>query len=70
MGRIKGHSLWVNVTFENQKEINNSRHFCFPFTTSSLTDLLRFSLNLIDHHNKEIRFEDSEKKKKQIKFQD
>ena len=24
---IKGQSLWINTTLEEQKEINNSRHF-------------------------------------------
>ena len=56
--QIKGHSLWINVTFEEQKEINIRRHLCFP----TLNDLLSFSMNLIEDHCKEITFEDSEKK--------
>ena len=36
---IKGHSLWINVTFVEQKETNNSKHLCFPFTTSILNDI-------------------------------
>ena len=49
---IKWYSLWINVTFEEQKEINYSKHLCFPFMTSTFNDLLSFSINLIDNHNK------------------
>ena len=66
-GEIKGQSLWINATLEEQKEINNSRHLCFPFMTTTLNDLLNFSINLIDDHNKQITFEDNEKNK-HIKF--
>ena len=27
--RIKGWSIWINATLEEQKEKNNSRHLCF-----------------------------------------
>ena len=37
---VKGQSLWINATLEEQKEISNSRHLCFPFTTLTLNDLL------------------------------
>ena len=47
---------------EQQKEINNSRHFCVPFTTLTLNDLLNFSINLRDDYNKQITFEENEKK--------
>ena len=59
---MKGQSLWINATIEEQKEINNSRHLCFPFMTSTLNDLLSFSINLIGDLNKEITFEDNEEK--------
>ena len=59
---VKGQSLWINAKLEEQKEINNSRHLCFPFTTLTLNDLLNFSINLIDDHNKQITFEENEKK--------
>ena len=64
---IKGRSLWINVTFEEQKEINNSKHLCFPFMTRTLSDLLNFSINLVNDNNKQIVFEDNEKNK-DIKF--
>ena len=37
---VKGQSLWINAMLEEQKEINNSRHLCFPFTTLTLNNLL------------------------------
>ena len=57
---IKGQSMWINVTLEEQKEINNSRHICCLFTTKTLNDLLSFSIYLLDE-NKEITFADGEK---------
>ena len=68
MGQIKGKSLWINATLEEQKELTNTRHLCFPFTTSTLNDLLNFSINLIDNNNKQITFEDNEKKKRVLNF--
>ena len=42
---IKGKSLWVNIDFDEANQINNnSKHLL----TSSLNDLLNFSINLID----------------------
>ena len=59
---IKGQSIWINTTLELQKEINNSRHLCFSFSTKALNYLLSFSICLLDNTNKEITFEDNEKK--------
>ena len=59
---IKGQSIWINATLGEQKEINNSRHLCFPFTTKTLNDLLSFSIYLLDDNNKEITFVDREKR--------
>ena len=66
--QIKGQSLWINATLEEQKEINYSRHLCFPFTTLTLNDLLNFSINLIDDHNKQIIFEENKKKVSILNF--
>ena len=66
---IKEQSLWINATLEEQKEINNSRHLCFPFMTLTLNDLLNFSINLIDDHNKQITFEENEKKISILNFE-
>ena len=61
--------MWVNATLEEQKEKNNSRDLCFPFVTSTLNDLSKFSINLIDDNNKDITFEDKEKKISILNFQ-
>ena len=67
-GEIKGQSLWINATHEEQKEINNNRHLCFQFTTSTLNNLLNFSVNLIDDNNKQTTFEDNNKKNSILNF--
>ena len=61
-GEIKGQSFWINDTLEEQKEINKSRHLSSPFMTTTQNDLLNFSINLIDDHNKKITLEDNEDK--------
>ena len=37
---VKGQSIWVNTELEEQNDINSRKHVCFPFTTTSLNDLL------------------------------
>ena len=56
------------ATLEEQKEINNSRHLCFPFSTKTLNDLLSFSIYLWYDNNQEITFEDDEKKVSILNF--
>lgn len=58
---VKGQSIWINTTLEEQKEINSRKHILFPFTISSLNDLISFSINLIDDNNKEIEMEITKK---------
>ena len=58
----KGQSIWINTTLEEQKDINSRKHLCFPFTTTSLNDLLSSSINLIDDSNKQIEFRNNEKR--------
>ena len=53
---IKDQSIWKNVSFKDQKEINNNSLLCFPFLTRSLNDLKSFSIYLQDDKNKEIVF--------------
>ena len=48
---VKGESIWINTALEEQKEINSRKHVCFPFTISSLNDLLSFNINLIEDNN-------------------
>ena len=57
---IKSQSIWINVAFKDQKEINNKSHLGFYFVTRSLNDLLRFSVYLQDDQNKEIEFNTGE----------
>ena len=59
---IKVQSLWINATLKEQKEINNSRHLCFLFMNTTLNGLLNFSMNLVDDRNKQITFENNNKK--------
>ena len=56
---IKGKQLWVNVKFDEPKQINNSEHI--SFSTLSLNDWLDFSVNLIDDRNNLIEFNCGEK---------
>ena len=37
---VKGQSIWINATLEDQKGINGSRYLCFPFTTKALIQKL------------------------------
>ena len=60
--RVKGRSIWINTTLEEQKEINSRKHILFLFTISSLNDLISFSINLIDDNNKQIEMEITKKK--------
>ena len=53
---IKSQSIWVKSSFVEQKEINNNRHMCFPFTTKTLNDLLSFSIYLLDDNNNRLAF--------------
>ena len=60
---ITGKSFWVNINFNETNQINNnSEHLSFSFATSSLNDLLNFSINLIDDNSKTIEFNTGETK--------
>ena len=66
---IKEQSLWISVAFEDQKEINNNSHLCFPYVTRSLNDLTSFSIYLQDDKNKEIEFKSRKQKISILNFQ-
>ena len=66
---IKGQSIWTNVAFKDQKEINNNSHLCFPFITRSFRDLTSFSIFLQDDTNKKIEFKSNERKTSIFNFQ-
>ena len=59
---IKGKSLWVNVSFTDQEQINDSKHLSFSFKTLSLNDFPNFGINLIDDDNKPVKFSSGEQK--------
>ena len=47
---IKGQSIWINTILEERKEINSRKRICLLITTTSLNDLLGFSINLIEEN--------------------
>ena len=66
---LKENSIWVNVQFKDQKEINNASHLCFPFVTRTLSDLTNFTIQLQDDQNKKIQFESGEQRTCIFNFQ-
>ena len=58
----KGKLSWVNVNFNGTDQINNREHVYFSFKTTSLNNLLDFSINLIDDNGTAITFSATEKK--------
>ena len=65
---MKGQSICINTTLEEQKDINSRKHLCFPFTATSQNDLLSFNINLIGDSNKQIEFGNNEKKISTLNF--
>ena len=59
---MKGKSLWVNISFTEQEQINDSKHLSSSFKTQSLNDLLSFSINSVGDDNKSIKFGSGEQK--------
>ena len=53
---------WVNVNFQVQGDNRDANYFSYNFITKNTGDVLNFMLKLIDDENKEIKFEDKEKK--------
>ena len=64
--KLKHDFCGLMLHWMSKREINNSKHLCFPFMTLTLNNLLNFSINLIDDNNKEIEFASNEKKKVSI----
>ena len=65
---IKGKSLWVNASFTEQEQINDSKYLSFSFKILPLNDLLNFSINLIDDDNKSIKFNSEQQKISTLNF--
>ena len=59
---IKKSLRWVNVSFQAQGCNRDAKHFSYNFITKITGDVLNSMLKLIDDENKEIKFEDKEKK--------
>ena len=58
---IKGQSKRVQVVFgDSQKFAGQSSHFALTFTTANLSDILKFSITLVDGENKLIKFKEGE----------
>ena len=59
---IKKSSRGVNGNFQAQGNNNGAKHFSYNFITKNTGDVFNFMLKLIDNENKEIKFEEKEKK--------
>ena len=58
---IKGQSKRVQVVFDDtEKFAGQSKHFAFNFITRNISDLLKFSITLVDGSNKKIQFNKGE----------
>ena len=59
---IKGQSKRSKAKFTDSEELTHSSHIAFAFTTKSFSDLLNFSIMLVDSSGNNIRFPKTEKK--------
>ena len=58
---IKGQSKKVQVVFDDsEKFAGQSKHFAFNFITGNISDILKFSITLVDGKKKLIKFKDGE----------
>ena len=55
-------SKWVDVTFQEQIESENTHHPSFSFISSNKEDVLNFWLKFVDTDSKMIKFVEGEKK--------
>ena len=66
---VKGASKRVQIVFSDSENLNqNSDHFAFSFITKNITDLLQFSITLLDGAGKKITFPTDETKLPIINF--
>ena len=60
---IKGQSIRTQAVFSNPEDLKiQTSHFTFSFVTKNLSDILKFSLTLVDGENKLIKFKEGEDK--------
>ena len=60
--------MWINISFTEQEQVNDSKHLSFSFKTQSLNDLLNFNIHLIDDDNKSIKFSSGKQKIRILNF--
>ena len=66
---IKGQSKRVQVIFgDSEKFAGQYSHFALTFTTVNLSDILKFSITLVDGENKLIKFKEGEENVPIINF--
>ena len=67
---IKGQSKRVQVVFvESENFYGQSSHIALPFETNNLSDILKFSVTLVDGERKPIKFKDGETQIPMINFE-
>ena len=67
---IKGQSKRTQAVFSDSEDFSQqTNHFSFAFTTRNLSDILKFSLTLVDGENKPIKFKDGEDKIPLVTFE-
>ena len=66
---VKGQPKRSQAIFTDSEKIRNSSHFAFAFTTRKISELLNFTVILLDGNGKEIKFPANEKKLPIINFQ-
>ena len=66
---IKGQSKRSQAVFSDSEDVGQeTNHIAFAFTTKIISDLLNFSVTLVDGSGKDIRFPSYEKKIPIINF--
>ena len=67
---IKGESKRTQAVFSDSEDLTRqTNHFAFSFTTRNLSDILNFSITLVDGKNQIIKFPKGEDKLPIINFQ-
>ena len=64
----KGQSKRLQAIFVDSEFQSKPSHLAFAFTTRNLSDLLRFTVTLLDSGRKEIKFPQDEKKNPTIGY--
>ena len=67
---IKGQTKRVQVVFvESENFYGQSSHIALPFETNNISDILNFSVTLVDGEGKKIKFKDGETQIPMINFE-